>query len=324
MRKGSSSMSSRNRSVKAGPKTMIDRLAGWRLLLERCARKPVRKNVHALRVLTLRVQAELEQDLNEQWGDSEKGIAIARFRRQAAKLRRALGPVRELDVWLDALSGLRASLTEAGSYVPRSTSEAVFGIERLEVRLKRKRRGAGKKLVQEIEQRKGQLVSASENVEAAMGSSVLGHRPALGEEIAARFKAISKELPKLDAENLHDFRKRIKVVRYLAEMHGDVDPICTEIGVQMKKMQGAIGAWHDWQALAREVRDGGRAKDEPLAELLDTLTAESFDAVIATVESIRSRLNSKPEDQAERTLRISRKPPSFDRIGSSILKNKLA
>ena len=318
-------MNARRRSDKAGAMTRNDRFGEWRLLLERCGRKPARKNVHALRVVTLRLQAEVEQDLAEQSPESEQGKAILRFRRQAEKLRRALGPVREFDVWMDALRGLHASLRQTTAYVPRSTSESICGIERLEGRLKRKRRSAGKRLVAEIEKRGSDLVAASEDVEAAMAPYIFGERPGMAEEIAARFRAMSAKFPQLDAENLHEFRKQIKTVRYLAEMHAGADALCAQIGAQMKKMQAAIGEWHDWEALAREVRKGRRAKDAALAELLDTLTAESFDAAISTVDSIRSRMNAKPVEPGGPALPGFRKPPSFDQIDpSAALDKKLA
>ena len=44
---------------------MRDRLAAWRELLYLCRRKATRKRVHALRVITLRLQAESDRDLND-------------------------------------------------------------------------------------------------------------------------------------------------------------------------------------------------------------------------------------------------------------------
>jgi CHAD domain-containing protein len=314
-------MNSRNHSKKAGANTINDRFGEWRLVLEKCGRKPARKNVHALRVVTLRLQAEVEQNLAEELLAGVEGKAISRFRRQAEKLRKALGPVRELDVWMDALEGLRTSLSQNAGYVPRSTGDAILGIERLEERLKRKRRGSAKKLMAEIEKRGTDLVAASEEVEAALPEYVGGEGKGMAQEIAARFREMSGEFSHLDAENLHEFRKGIRTVRYLAEAHAAGDAMCAQIAAQMKKMQAAIGEWHDWEALAREVRDRG-AKDAALGELLDTVTAESYEAAIAVVDGIRSRLNAKPDDAVEPALRGFRKPPSFEQIDPSAAPDK--
>jgi len=308
-------MNSRSQSDKGGAIPRNDHFAEWRLLLKNCGRKPTRKNVHALRVVTLRLQAEVEQDLAGQVRESDHGKAILRFSKQAEKLRRVLGPVREFDVWLEALRGLRASLSQTAVYVPRSTSESIRGIERLEGRLKRKRRTAEKKLVAEIEKHGSHLVSASEAVDAALEQNTFGERSGITEELAARFRAVSADFPKLDEEDLHEFRKRIKTVRYLAEMHAGADPMCAQIGAQMKKMQAAIGEWHDWQALAREVREGRHAKDEALAELLDTVTAESFDAAMSTVDGITTQMLSEPGVKTDLLQPPGRKPPMLSEDG---------
>src|SRR6201987_2050290 len=145
-------MNRRMRSEKAAS-TMHDRHAAWGELLDLCRRKATRKRVHALRVVTLRMQAELERDLTDLPHASHQAQAILGFLKQAEKLRQALSPVRELDVWIAKLRGLRASLSETGAYVPRSMQESIRGIDRLEARLKKKRSNADKKLVAAIEKR---------------------------------------------------------------------------------------------------------------------------------------------------------------------------
>ena len=69
-------------------------------MVDRCGRKPTRKRVHALRVVTLRMQAEVEHELSELPCASHEAQAMVHFGKLAAKLRDALAPVRELDVWI--------------------------------------------------------------------------------------------------------------------------------------------------------------------------------------------------------------------------------
>ena len=68
------------------------------------------------------------------------------------------------------------------------------------------------------------------------------------------------------------------MIRYLAEAH-DNDPACAQIALQLKKVQSAIGEWHDWQALAREIRRG-HWKSKDAAELLAEIAAESFESAL--------------------------------------------
>ena len=261
------------------------RLAEWHELLVRCARKPTRKRVHALRVVTLRMQAELENDVAGLPSASHQVQAILDFGRQSGKLRHALGRVREIDVWIGMLRGLRASMSEAAGYVPRSARDCVRQMERLEARLTQKRRASEKKLVSEIETRRDALLAIVEEVDGTVGDHRDSHP---FEHILARFAAATAEFPALERENLHEFRKQIKTVRYLAEL-SPADAACTRLAAQVKKMQTAIGEWHDWDSLAQSVpRKHGRCAY--LAELLDTIAAESFEAAVATCDSTKARL----------------------------------
>ena len=288
--------------------TMRDRLAVWRELLDLCGRKATRKRVHALRVITLRLQAELDRDLADLPRASHQAQAILRFLKHAEKLRRALGPVRELDVWIGKLHGLRASLCETENYIPRSMQETVRGIDRLEERLKKKRSSAEKRLEGAIDRRGSHLVKASEDVVAGLSDFVFGPGSGIAGELVTRFRAVRADFPAFDEGNLHEFRKRIKTVRYLAEIHSGADRASAQIASQMKKAQSAIGEWHDWQALAHEVRHGHHAKSKALAELLDTLSAESFDAAVSTVHTVSARMLS--EGTEAQALHIEgRKPP---------------
>jgi hypothetical protein len=82
-------------------------LESWRDSLDRCACKASRKRVHELRILTLRLQASLEFWLSEQPPDAQGVRAVKRWKTQGQKLRRALRPVRETDVYLERLASLR-------------------------------------------------------------------------------------------------------------------------------------------------------------------------------------------------------------------------
>jgi len=150
---------------------LSERLSSWRESVQQCGRKPTRKRVHALRVVTLRIQAEVEHKLDELPRASHEAQAMLRFGKLADRLRDALGLVRELDVWIVKLRRLRESQSETADYVPRSTMETVRQLTGLESRLTKKRQRAALKLVAEIEKRQENLMTASRDVEKVVGDS---------------------------------------------------------------------------------------------------------------------------------------------------------
>ena len=242
-----------------------------------------------MRVVTLRIQAEVEHKLDELPRASHEAQAMLRFGKLADRLRDALGLVRELDVWIVKLRRLRESQSETADYVPRSTMETVRQLTGLESRLTKKRQRAALKLVAEIEKRQENLMTASRDVEKAAGDS----RQTVDDEQSAtllkEFAGITAEFPVLNEENLHDFRKRIKKIRYLAEIYR-ADPACGRIAAQMKKAQAAIGEWHDWQVLARTASRGKHAKNVEAGDLLSSLATEAFEAAIATCDGVMRRM----------------------------------
>jgi CHAD domain-containing protein len=298
--------------------TMQQRLAAWLELLGRCGSRPTRKRVHALRVATLRLQAELERDVSELPRASHQAQAMLQFGKQAEKLRQALGPVREIDVWIGKLRGLRTTLNKSGEYVPRSMQECLRGIDRLEDRLQRKRQTAGKKLVAAIEKKGDRFVKAAEEFEATPGDFGLPDAVGISGELVAHFRRVRAEFPTLDEANLHEFRKRIKAVRYLAEIHAGADRECARIATQMRKLQSAIGEWHDWQALALETRRLHHAWSEPLAELLASLTTETFETALNTAHSVTARMLGEGAQSAEVSRLADRKPPARSERGPHI------
>ena len=282
-------MNRTNASDQSKSQTLCDRVSSWRELVERCERKPTRKRVHALRVATLRIQAELADELNDLPRASREAQAMLRFAKLADKVRDALGSVRELDVWIGKLRGLCESLQDTMEYVPRSTRESIHQIERLEERLTKKRERAGLKLVAKIETRRDDLLQSVQDVEKATRDETDQVDTAQGARLLKEFAGIVAEFPVFDEGNLHGFRKKIKKIRYLAERY-PADPLSQRIAVQVKKAQDAIGEWHDWQVLARTAGHGKHAKDVEAVELLSSMTAEAFETAVGTCQRVIRRL----------------------------------
>jgi CHAD domain-containing protein len=288
--------------------SVLERLEVWRQLVDRCGRKPTRKRVHALRVVTLRLQAELEIDLAELPQASHQAQAILRFNRLGEKLRKALGPVRELDVWDGKLDGLRGSLTEHAGYVPESAQAITRQIEKLESRFKLRRRRFEKRLLAAIDKRKDKFAAAAGEIDGAVDAQK--HDGGQEAIIAIResFAEATNDFPAFNEENLHEFRKRIKMIRYRADMHA-AEPAGAQMAAQMKKVSSAIGEWHDWQEIAREAGHAHGRKSKELAEMLDAIAAEALELALATSQNVTARLLEKQSSTMEAGNVSDRKPP---------------
>ena len=296
--------------------TLRDRVAEWQELVEQCGRKPTRKRVHALRVITLRIQAEAEHALTELPHASHEAQAVLRFGKRASRLRQALGSVREHDVWMTKLSGLRGSFDDAPAYVPRTARNTLHQVERIEERLARKRRSAAKRLIAHIEKRHEVLLSVADDMANVVGESAHETDGSEAPALVEQFVAISAEFPEFNEDNLHDFRKRIKNVRYLADLHSD-DARCVRIASQLKRVQDAIGEWHDWQILAQTAKSSKHARTADAGELLQTVAAEAFERALAACDAVTAQIGRLDPLQEHAAASGPKKPVSSDAGGSA-------
>ena len=283
----------------------------WRSLLDACRSKPSRKHVHELRVATLRLQAQLDHYLGNHFADLPATQAVRRWNKAAEKLRASLSAVRETDVYRAKLSGLRGSLATPEGYAPRSSRAILRQIEELESMLARERKIAAKTLISDLKHREHRLHRFSEELENTQG---LSHSLIQASSFSGIFKMLADavaEFPKLDADCLHDFRKRIKNVRYLAELFAGTDPEVGRLAQSLKLMQGVVGEWHDWQELAqlasRKLRK--RHKSGVLTDLLKTLSEESLEKALEGCRSQIAELFGGVSDEPAPLRFVPSKPP---------------
>lgn len=275
-------------------------MEAWRQLLDECMRKPTRGHVHALRVATLRLQADLPHWLQGREQGDKVAQAARRWNRQAEKLRRALQPVRAVDVDLGKLRALQAQLADAGGSSVRSSRRCLRQIDKLARRFRQARRSAEKELVAEMDERRPRMRRTSLAMERALSPLRLMAERATPETIRTMLVELAAEFPELNEDNLHEYRKRIKGVRYLADLCAAGDARTARQAAAMGRMQVAAGEWHDLKMLARKAAHelGSRNAKGGLVELLEELSAESLQKALVLCRRTTAQL-LKPEARKE-------------------------
>jgi hypothetical protein len=270
-------------------------LEAWRELLDRCALKASRRRVHALRIVTLRLQAALEYRLQREPPDAETARAARRWDAQARKLRRALAPVRETDVYLERLASLRKRAVKPGGD-PRRYARALRELDKFEAKLKRLRQDAANRLIAEIKARRTRLDRRARELEAALDARQATPAASSAEVALQLFTGLADEFKSLSDKNLHAYRKRLKSVRYLAEYSAQADPRASRLAAILRKMQDAAGDWHDWQALAEEAARQLRKRDDEggLAPVLGAVAQGELRRALGVCRRSTARLLGGP------------------------------
>jgi CHAD domain-containing protein len=229
-------------------------------LLDRCALKPSRKRVHALRVATLRLCAALEHELRGQASDAPAVRAFKQWKKEAAKLRRALRPVRDCQVLRQRLAGVQAGILTASPGSLPAAKDRCFGeIQILDDRLVKRCHGKSEELPVWIDGHRKRLrwlsIELAEllELEEFLAPTEVGS----GSESTAGgalqlFAALASAFPRLNGGNLHAYRRRLKKAVYLAELSAATDPRALDLARAFKAITDAAGDWHDSQMLAEE------------------------------------------------------------------------
>lgn len=263
--------------------------AEWRDLLTKCRQKPSGRRVHGLRVATLRLRAEVDFWLLDQDDDNPLGDAAKRWRKQADRVRTALSPVRDTDVYLDMLKKLRAN-HGAKADQSRVSPGFVGEIDKLGSRLKEKQESAKKELLREIEKRQVKLEKSSHQLQVDLGKRTVWAGSDRVRVIRELIAGLATEVPSLNADNLHEFRKRAKTARYLSEVAAKKDPHAARLAVLLKKMQNAAGTWHDSQTLASHAQRILGREGDGVVRLLEKIAAESLQSALDECREITAQL----------------------------------
>jgi CHAD domain-containing protein len=201
--------------------------------------------VHSLRTTTRRIEALLRKVLDDHPRAVRLHGKIEKVLHQLKKVRRAAGPVRDLDVQCELMVEIAETYRIVESVQQRK--EVSSECRELDHNLHRRRKQLAAKLTKTLKDAEPILERALERVPDAMGNmreiSVLktARRMVLDNQL---------DLNCVDGERLHRYRKRTKAARYLAEMK-KTSPIAQRLAKRLKRVLDDIGRWHDLMLLSQ-------------------------------------------------------------------------
>jgi CHAD domain-containing protein len=212
--------------------------------------------------------------------------------RTIKEIRRAAGRVRDLDVH-------RKLLEE------RLSNQA----EELDRRLKEERNAWAEALRKKITKRREKMKELQAAFLAAANlahSRGLRRRRPVSAVALEDFVRMVDRMPLLDPDNLHDFRKATKKARYVAELGGEESS--QAVAKALKRVQDAIGDWHDWQCLAEEANTALGRDGLELIAWLESRADHSLAEALSTTARVRGQLLG--EWEAAKSSASSRKSPA--------------
>ena len=267
------------------------RLAFQRLGREvaKLTKEPVPESVHKFRTNSRRVEALLSEVAPGLNRNDKKLLKLL------SRLRKKAGQVRDLDVEITALRGLK---------IPEGNGHKSQFVDAL---------------VQERSKREQKLAKAFDGQTAAKVQKRL--KRAAGEiEIPKNTEPLTLTMSKLaklgrdhvplTEKTLHQYRIIGKRARYIAEL-ADHDSEAKRIVDQLKHMQDVIGDWHDWLKLTQKAEAlFGGVQESALVAMLRNVTQAKFRQSVDAVAETRAALSTKRSEPAHATIAPSRKPPT--------------
>jgi CHAD domain-containing protein len=266
--------------------------------VEQCIENAEPEAVHRVRTGSRRLQAMLDAMLREAGPTAHALERPTRaWLRELKQIRRAAAEVRDLDVqrkllenWVGKQIPQQDAAPGSSETIPPEMQVEMKQAEMLDAWLKGERKHLAQGMQKQIRKRQQGLAKG----QGALFTAIT--RIPLGRSIVSRsadavaledFVRACDAMPLLHAENLHDFRKATKKARYVAEVGAEGN---SSVAKALKRVQDAIGEWHDWLCLGEEAKSA-LGQDAP--ELTAAFTREiegHFAAAVKTTQSMRGRL----------------------------------
>lgn len=244
-----------------------------RKAMERLGKDPTEEEVHKLRTESRR----LESMVSALRPGSKKDAR--RLLKSVRPVRRAAGKVRDMDVLSAKVLGLGSGVGDAGRV-------------RLLEHLGGMRMKSARVLFDVVSARRPaalrRLKQQSRLIDREFGGS--GDATGAAERVAAAALELAEDLarwPMLTPETLHDFRKKVKALRYVLELVEERD---AKLVKELGEVKDRIGEWHDWLVLteiAGEVLD--RKENRGLLREIATKEGETYRLAVGAEKRLRER-----------------------------------
>jgi CHAD domain-containing protein len=249
--------------------------------------------VHGLRTTVRRLEILLEEILPGRDRNQKKLVKMLN------QIRKRAGKVRDVDVQLSALRSLKVPQE------PRRKTQLMQRLIEVRARHEQKlRKLLTKRELREIRKRlkKAQRTASFEKARDPL--------------VVARQILEAVPLPQGPAseELLHRYRIAVKRARYAAEF-APKSVAATQFIARLKRLQDALGNWHDWLTLTHTaVQQLGEVNESSLVAVLHNVTHGKFRNAVAAVSSspvVRpARESASPAQGSARKLG-ARRPASF-------------
>jgi CHAD domain-containing protein len=240
--------------------------------LSKLTTKTAPKSVHKFRTYSRRVETLVGELSPEQSRNDKKLVKLL------ARLRKKAGRVRDLDVQIASLRGLKISQE------PRRKSQLLRQLS--EDRAKREKKLAANFDKQTVRGLRKRLKRAASELEIPQATEPLS--------IALRqVDALGRDDAPLTEKVLHQYRIAGKRARYIAELAGD-GPQAQSVVEQLKHMQDVIGDWHDSLKLTERAEEiFGGVVDSGLVAALRNVTRAKFHQAFEVLINTRAALSGK-------------------------------
>jgi CHAD domain-containing protein len=250
---------------------------------------PSAEDVHRFRTNVRRVEAMV------QWLGKKSEHDHKKLLKLLGRLRRRAGRVRDVDVQLATLRSLKLpEEARRKAQLQRALSDQ---------RAKRERKlsqAVDKDTLRKLRKRLRKLESA-----LAFPEDFDPSKAALQE-----FNELARQQGPLNEERLHQFRIAAKRVRYVAEMAGK-DPEAKRIVSELRRLQTALGDWHDWSTLTASAEETfGSGVNNALLAALRSATRQKFREAVQALNESRPRMLAPPISVTASLRPAVSRPPS--------------
>jgi len=246
--------------------------------IDDCRKEATEKAVHKVRTRCRRLEAVVSAVLaTHPGGPKELRAAGFAVTRKLKKIRRGAGAVRDLDIHLLLIKEM------AGKSPDGATAK-------LQKELTRERKRDAVVMLDIIDKhQKGLENRAAEFLQLVEKLPPRGRQVDTAALAMAEFLEASAAMPELREDNLHDFRKRSKAARYVAEINLR-SPRSARLAKKLNEIQDAIGIWHDWDVLTAEAKDTLGKKGAPLVHEFASRRTTSYRKAIKVARQSQEQI----------------------------------